>query len=130
MIGNIEPESVPHKTTPTKVVPTSIPPTASAAPKYLQTGSRPLYATLRSGPGWIQALDRRTLRVSVAQLIPFDQRRWAYGLYNGVFGFAWFAGSAAAGWLYEINIGGMVIFLFAAQLLAIPFLWRAFSFAD
>jgi len=70
------------------------------------------------------------LRASVAQLIPSNRRGWAYGLYNGVFGFAWFVGSAAAGWLYEINIGGMVIFLLAAQLLAIPFLWSAFSFAD
>lgn len=78
------------------------------------------------GMGMVESV----LRASVAQLVSSEKRGWAYGLYNGVFGLAWFAGSATTGWLYDINIGAMVIFLIAAQLLAIPFLWRTFSFAD
>lgn len=64
------------------------------------------------------------LRASVAKLIPPDKRGWAYGLFNGIFGFAWFVGSAASGWLYEINITAMVIFISTAQLLAMPFLMK------
>ncbi|HYW34035.1 MAG TPA: MFS transporter [Balneolaceae bacterium] len=75
------------------------------------------------GMGMIESV----LRASVARMIPAGNRGRAYGIFNGVFGLAWFAGSSAAGWLYEINILGMVIFLVLAQLLAIPFLWKAFS---
>lgn len=75
------------------------------------------------GMGMIESV----LRASVAQLVPSRQRGWAYGLFNGIFGFAWFAGSALAGILYEVNIKGMVLFLVAVQLLALPFLWRAFD---
>lgn len=76
-----------------------------------------------TGMGMIESV----LRASVAQLIPSDKRGWAYGLFNGVFGLAWFAGSSLAGMLYEVNLAGMVAFLVIAQLLAIPFLWRAFT---
>jgi MFS family permease len=75
------------------------------------------------GMGMIESV----LRASVAQLIPSEKRGWAYGLFNGIFGLAWFAGSVAAGFLYEVNITGMVVFLVFAQLMAIPFLWKAFA---
>lgn len=75
------------------------------------------------GMGLIESV----LRASVASLIPSSRRGWAYGLFNGVFGFAWFAGSALTGWLYDINIGGMILFLIFTQLCAIPFLWLAFA---
>lgn len=75
------------------------------------------------GMGLIESV----LRASVAHLIPPSKRGWAYGLFNGVFGLAWFAGSAAAGYLYEIQLWGMVLFLVLAQLLALPFLWKAFA---
>jgi len=75
------------------------------------------------GMGFIESV----LRASVATLVASDRRGRGYGLFNGIFGFAWFAGSAAAGYLYEINIGMMVAFLVVAELLALPFLWRAFT---
>lgn len=75
------------------------------------------------GMGMIESV----LRASVAQLNSTGKRGWAYGLFNGVFGIAWFAGSSLAGMLYEVNILGMVAFLLITQLLAIPFLWRAFA---
>jgi len=75
------------------------------------------------GMGMIESV----LRASVATLISSEKRGRAYGLFNGIFGFAWFAGSAAAGYLYDINIGIMVAFLVIAELLALPFLWRALT---
>lgn len=68
------------------------------------------------GMGMIESV----LRASVAELISAGKRGWAYGLFNGTFGIAWFAGSSLAGMLYEVNILGMVAFLVVAQLLAIP----------
>ena len=74
------------------------------------------------GMGMIESV----LRASVAQLIPSDRRGWAYGLFNGIFGCAWFVGSAVSGFLYEANITGLVVFLVTSQLFSLPFLWKAF----
>ncbi|HEY1721117.1 MAG TPA: MFS transporter [Magnetospirillaceae bacterium] len=38
----------------------------------------------------------------IAKMIPAGKRGSAYGIYNAVFGVAWFAGSAVMGWLYDI----------------------------
>lgn len=76
------------------------------------------------GMGMIESV----FRASVAELVSSDKRGWAYGLFNGVFGLAWFVGSSVAGMLYEVNIISMVIFLVLVQLLSIPFFCKAFAF--
>jgi predicted MFS family arabinose efflux permease len=61
-------------------------------------------------------------------MIPRDQRGAAYGIYNTVYGVAWFAGSATMGRLYDGSIAGLVGFGMAAQIGAIgafaAFAWR------
>lgn len=51
------------------------------------------------------------------------QRRGAttFGLYDLIFGIAWFAGSAAAGVLLDLSATALVVFSVALQLLAVPF---------
>jgi len=46
----------------------------------------------------------------------------AYGLFNLVYGLAWFAGSAAMGLLYDVSVPALVVFAVGAELLAVPFL--------
>jgi MFS family permease len=45
----------------------------------------------------------------IAAMIPAGKRGSAYGIYNAVFGVAWFAGSALMGWLYDISPLALVI---------------------
>lgn len=55
------------------------------------------------------------LRAGIAMMIPRDQRGAAYGVYNAVFGVAWFLGSAIMGKLYDLSMMGLVGFGMAAQ---------------
>jgi predicted MFS family arabinose efflux permease len=57
---------------------------------------------------------------AVAPMVAPDRRASAYGLFTGVYGIAWFAGSAAIGALFGASLGAVVGFALAAQLLAIP----------
>lgn len=64
------------------------------------------------------------LRAGLAALVPAERRGSAYGLFDTVFGVAWFAGSSLMGILYDHAIVALVIFGVAANLAAIPFLLR------
>jgi hypothetical protein len=57
-------------------------------------------------------------------MVPAGRVASAYGLFNLSYGIAWFAGSAAMGILYDVSIPGLVAFSVAAELLALPLLWR------
>lgn len=46
----------------------------------------------------------------IAKMIPAGKRGSAYGIYNAIFGIAWFAGSAIMGELYDISPGILVAF--------------------
>lgn len=62
------------------------------------------------------------LRALLSGVIPSDKRSTAFGVFDTVFGIAWFAGSAAMGVLYDRSIPALVIFSIALQLAALPFL--------
>ncbi len=61
------------------------------------------------------------MRAAVGGMIPVDRRASAYGVFNAVFGIAWFVGSAAMGILYDISIVYLVIFSIASQCCALFF---------
>jgi len=61
------------------------------------------------------------LKAVLVDVIPADKRGTAFGVYDTVFGVAWFAGSAAIGVLYDKSIPALVIFSVALQLAALPF---------
>ena len=63
------------------------------------------------------------MRAAVAQMIPAARRGTAYGLLNGCYGLAWFAGSVALGALYDVSIPALVGVAVGAQLLAVPLFW-------
>lgn len=62
------------------------------------------------------------LRAAVAQRIPAARRGTAYGVFNTVYGVAWFAGSAAMGVLYDVSIPALVALSVVSQLAAVPIL--------
>lgn len=64
------------------------------------------------------------LKAIIGDIIPKEKRGRAYGIYNAGFGFAWFAGSALMGVLYDISLIWMIGFSVFMQLLSVPiFVW-------
>jgi len=58
----------------------------------------------------------------VAPMVSLDRRASAYGLFTGVYGTAWVAGSVVIGVLFDVSLGAVTAFAVAAQFAAIPFL--------
>ena len=63
-----------------------------------------------------------TVRAGVATLTPEAKRGTAYGLFDTVFGAAWFAGSVMMGALYALGPGWLVAVAVLLQLAALPLL--------
>ncbi len=61
------------------------------------------------------------LKAVVSDLVPPEKRGTAFGLFNGIFGLAWFAGSALIGILYETQIVLMIGVAVGLQLIAAGF---------
>ncbi len=61
------------------------------------------------------------VKAVIANLIAPEKRATAYGLFNALFGLAWFVGSALMGFLYDVKIIYLVFFSVIAQLLAVIF---------
>jgi predicted MFS family arabinose efflux permease len=59
---------------------------------------------------------------AVAPMVAPDRRASAYGLFTGVYGTAWVAGSVVIGLLFDVSLGAVTAFAVAAQIAAIPFL--------
>jgi len=60
------------------------------------------------------------LRATIATLVPAARRGSAYGLFNAVYGIAWFLGSALMGYLYDISLSALITFSVVVQLASIP----------
>lgn len=61
------------------------------------------------------------LKAMLSGVVPPDKRSTAFGVFDTVFGIAWFAGSAGMGWLYDKSVTGLIIFSVLLQLAALPF---------
>lgn len=58
------------------------------------------------------------MRAAVAGMVPAERRGTAYGFFNAGYGFAWFAGSAALGALYDASLFGLLALAVTAQIAA------------
>lgn len=64
------------------------------------------------------------LRAAVSQRIAPDKRATIMGVFNAIYGLAWFAGSALLGFLYDVKPLYAVIFAVALQCAACPVLYK------
>lgn len=62
------------------------------------------------------------VRAAIASMVPVGRRGTAYGVFNAVYGAAWFGGSALMGFLYDASLVSLVVVSVASQMLAIPIL--------
>jgi MFS family permease len=65
-----------------------------------------------------------TLRSGISQVVSMDKRGSAFGIFNAVYGVAWFLGSVAMGILYDHAIPAVVAFGMAFQLAAAIMFFR------
>lgn len=68
------------------------------------------------------------LRAALADLTSIKKRGTAYGIFNTLYGGAWFAGSLVLGWLYEMNLQilvGFSVLMQVAALGAFVWLWKS-----
>ncbi|MFO1126970.1 MAG: MFS transporter [Rhodospirillales bacterium] len=64
------------------------------------------------------------MRAKVAAITPKDQRGTAYGMMNVIYGFAWFAGSALLGFLYDVATPlSVAVVSMLLQLVSLPILF-------
>lgn len=59
---------------------------------------------------------------AVAPMVSPDRRAFAYGLFTGIYGTAWVAGSIVIGVLASVSPAGLVAFCVVTELAAIPFI--------
>jgi MFS family permease len=68
--------------------------------------------------GGVMGLQESTLRAAVGDMIPGHRRGTAYGIFNGLYGFALLAGSTAMGALYGLSVSWLAAFVASTELLA------------
>ena len=59
------------------------------------------------------------LKAEIADMIPPEKRRTAFGTFNTVYGLFWFAGSAMMGYLYDFSVTSLITFSVVTQLFAV-----------
>jgi len=62
------------------------------------------------------------LKAVVASIVSKEKRATAYGIFNSVFGFAWFIGSMVVGALYAWSLAAVVAFSLAMEVIGVVFL--------
>ena len=94
--------------------------TAAATPlAFLGRGAAAQAGVALWGVG--TAVQDALLLALIAGTLAHRRRATAFGLYDFIFGLAWFAGSVACGLLVDRSVPGLVLFSVALQLSAIPF---------
>jgi predicted MFS family arabinose efflux permease len=61
--------------------------------------------------GAVMGVHETIMRAAIADLTPIEHRGFAYGIFNTVYGAAWFLGSTLMGLLYDFNISYLILFV-------------------
>ncbi|GBC74446.1 hypothetical protein HRbin05_00486 [archaeon HR05] len=60
--------------------------------------------------GIVMGMQETIMRASIATMVDRARLATAYGLFNGIYGIAWFSGSIMMGMLYESSVLGVITF--------------------
>jgi MFS family permease len=80
--------------------------------------------------GISMGMQETVLRAAVADFSPPGGRGFAYGIFNTIYGGAWFAGSIAIGALYTVSPVYASGFMVLVQAAALPVLWQLVKKGD
>lgn len=70
--------------------------------------------------GSVMGIHETIMRAAIADLTPIENRGFAYGIFNAVYGASWLLGSAVMGFLYDISFGYLFIFVVLMELFSLP----------
>ncbi len=69
--------------------------------------------------GVVVGMQETIMRAAIADLTSIRKRGAAYGIFNTVFGLGWFFGGVMAGFLYDLSIYHLMVYVFVVELVAI-----------
>ena len=78
--------------------------------------------------GVVMAVHETIMRASIADLVPMERRAFAYGIFNTIYGAAWFVSGAALGLLYDFPHIWLIIYVVVIEIVALlvfPFIRKA-----
>ncbi len=73
--------------------------------------------------GAVMGTHETIMRAAIADLIPLGRRGLAYGIFNTIYGGAWFLGCTVMGFLYDLSVNYLTIFVASMEVLSIPLLF-------
>lgn len=68
--------------------------------------------------GVIMAIHETVMRAAIADLVPGERRAFAYGIFNTLYGAAWFMSGAVLGLLYDVSIPWLIIYVVVLEAVA------------
>ena len=63
------------------------------------------------------------MRAGLSEMIQAHKRGLAFGLFNAVYGLAWFLGSTVMGFLYTRSLVAIIVLSIGLELVSIPILF-------
>ncbi len=76
--------------------------------------------------GIVLGIHETIIRASIADITYGNKRGLSYGIFNTVYGSAFFLGSSAIGYLYDLSISYVICFTLLSELLSLIFLFKIF----
>ncbi len=73
--------------------------------------------------GTVMAVHETTMRAAVADIAQMDKRATAYGIFNTLYGAAWFVGGGLLGWMVQSAMNLLPIVVFILEVLAAGIFW-------
>ncbi len=77
--------------------------------------------------GVIMAVHETIMRAAIADLVPGGKRAFAYGIFNTLYGAAWFVSGVLMGYLYDQSRLGLFVAIISLEILALltfPFILK------
>lgn len=70
--------------------------------------------------GSVMGIHETIMRAAIADLTPLERRGSAYGIFNTIYGGAWFLGCTVMGLLYDLSISYLIIFVVVMEVTSVP----------
>lgn len=69
--------------------------------------------------GTVMGIHETIMRAAIADIIPLKSRGSGYGIFNTLYGLAWFAGGGLMGLFYDISLPYLIIFSVSMELISL-----------